>query len=339
MGRISKAAINRAIDALMQRQSGLIGYRQLRQIGLSPKSIASRAGSGDLVLRAEPRRGGPAGYRRPNAANAPQRRSRISSNAVFSRDSSRLDLDGLRWRALLAAPPSARLAEVSSCALLDLCGPTGTTVHIVHAETAWRPPRGVIAHQTASLPARDRDARRGMPCTAASRSIFDAARRVDADFIDDLLDRAVERRVYNELGLKRLIDEFDTTSAAAKLDAAIGRLDDKSGEFRSRFERKVTRLVQTSTLIPEPVVNVLVHGYRPDLRFIGTRAIVECDGRDYHRSLAQILADERREEILYQLGFVILRLRWRHVQYERDETLRRIEQFVLANLAPPVPRG
>ncbi len=211
-------------------------------------------------------------------------------------------------------------------------------MHVIYTGKTWDPPRGVIAHHTKDLPERDCLVVRGWPCTTVGRSIFDAAHRADDEFLDDLLDRAVELQVYDERDLSRLTKELGTFPNAERLSAAIGRLDDKSGEFRSKFERKAARLIGTSNLIGMPVVNVLVDGFRPDMLFPGTRAIIECDGRDYHRSLAQILADEQREEILYHRGFEILRIRWKDIQYEREATLRRIEQFVLANLAPPVPR-
>ena len=122
-----------------------------------------------------------------------------------------------------------------------------------------------------------------------------------------------------------------------QLTNAVAALDATSGTFRSIFERRTMRLVERSTLIPAPVVNVLLEGFLPDLRFVGTRAIIECDGRDYHRSPAQIIADDERQRILEARGFRFLRLRWEDVVYREERTLRRIEQFVLANLTPPVP--
>ncbi len=214
-------------------------------------------------------------------------------------------------------------------------------MHVVHFGGGWTPPYGVTAVRTTRLPEQDQTTVRGIPCTAFARSVIDGAssKKVSDERIDAWLERAIEIRLYDERHLRQVIRDRDMVRGAARLDAALDRIDELTGEFRSFFEQKTTRLVQTSSVIPAPVVNVLVDGFRPDLGFLGTRAIIECDGRDYHRSLAQIVADERREAILRARGFRILRLRWADVQYRPAETLAVIERFVLANRAAPVPQA
>lgn len=208
---------------------------------------------------------------------------------------------------------------------------------VTYPGSGWRAPKGIRAVGTGHLPTSDHAVVAGLPGVTPSRAILDAAAFVDADVLDDLLDRAETLRIYDERALRRMMDERRKWPGNGPLDAAMGRLDGLTGEFLSGFERKVTRLVQGSSQIPPVVVNVLVDGFRPDIRAVGTRAIIECDGRDYHRSMAQRVADEQREKILIARGFCILRLRWHHVQYEPERTLDRIERFVLANSMPPDP--
>ena len=331
-GRKPRAAVNRAIRELMAKQAGTVGYDQLTTAGLRPKSIVTRLDSGELYLRT--------GDWPPKNSQSTKgsRRSALPSRGVFTAHPGPLNLDALRWRAVLAAPGGGHLSDVSACALHNLIRQPSKTMHVLHLGGDWRSPTGIIGRHTTHLPSTDRTKVKGLPTSTISRAVLDAARRVDAELLDDLLDRAVELRVYNELDFRRVMKERPSIPGVEALEDAIARLDEKSGEFRSTFERKTTRLVQTSTRIPAPVVNVLVEGFRPDLHWWKTRAIVECDGADYHRSLDQVLADEQREEILSRLGYVILRLRWSQVRYEQERTLKRIERFVLANRDAPVPR-
>lgn len=321
-GRPTRAAITRRMNELFVSFGGVASYVQLRdQVGLDHEQIQRRANSGELF---------------DTTARGPD--DRINVATVFARDASPLTLAGARWRALMSAPEPAYLGEMSACALFDTTPPTTKQIYVVHPGGSWRPPAGVVCVRTTKWSPRDFTRRRGYPTTTFGRSIVDAAARVDAETLDDVLDTATSIRVYNESDLRRAIRERPSFGGSRAAEAARLRLDDKSGEFRSKFERLTMRLVQQSKVLPPAVVNVLVEGYRPDFRFVGTRAILECDGNDYHRSDAQRIADEERAERLWQMGFVIKPLRWNHVKYEGERTLRRIEEFTLANLAPPQPR-
>lgn len=328
-GRPRRRAIEARIDARLATQADLVGYQQLREIGLDAPAIHRRVDSHALYLRTDrPKRKG---------ASPSNQRTMLPANGVFSKHPGPLTIHQLRWRAVLAAPSGGRLGAISCCVAYDLVPQQGTRIWITYPGSGWRAPSGIRPVGTGHLPETDLALVQDVPGVTPSRAILDAAAFSTPDLLDELLDRAETLGLYDEATLQRLMRERSQWPGNRPLSEAIGRLDELTGEFRSKFERKVTRLVQGSRRIPAPVVNVLAEGYRPDLGWLGTRAIVECDGRDYHRSMAQRLADERREEILVARGFCFLRLRWHHVQYEPERTLDRIERFVLANSMPPDP--
>lgn len=337
-GRPTKAAINAAIRTHMDVQETLVGYRQLRALGLDPEAIDRKIDANELFLRTRWR---PVETETTDehGNTTRRRRPRTQAGGAYSASEAPLSLDGLYWSAILAAPPGCWITGAAGCALLDLERFRGGPIQVVHLGGGWNPPAGVTSIRTKHLPDGDRTSVRGIPCAAPARAVFDGAsdKRVSDDRIDGWLGRAIELRIYDEVAMRRTISDRRKLRGATRLDAALGRLDELSEEFRSLFEQKVTRLVQSSRLIPAPVVNILLDGFRPDLHFLRTRVIIECDGRDYHRSMAQIVADEKREKILRQRGFVFLRLRWADVQYRPEATLARIEQFVLANLQPAEP--
>ena len=258
---------------------------------------------------------------------------------VYSSHGGRATLTERYWEGILSGPAGSLLGHVSSCGLMGLEQTRFEPIHVLREGNAWKAPKGVVPHQTIWLPSTDVTEHKGIPCSTVARGLFDAARDVDTNRLDDMLDTAVRLKIYDASDMTRVLEDRPRVEGARQMAEAVARLDATSGTFRSNFERRTMRLVQGSRIIPPPVVNVLLRGFRPDLWWQGTRAIVECDGRDYHRSPAQIAQDTIREEFLRAKGFVFLRLRWDQVVYEPERALARIERFVLANQAPPVPAG
>lgn len=337
-GRPTKAWIESEIQRLMTQQAGLVAYRQLRALGLSARSITERAARGELVQRTEhpPRPG--KGKRSSRDRGRPA--TKHITTGVFSAHGAALSLESQQWKAMLSGPAGSRLAGLSSCVLLDLEQQRGTLMYVVHPGCDWDPPKGIDARRTTHLPDADLAETNGLLHFTASRSVMDAARVVDDERLDDLIDRTVELRTYDEADMRRVIASRRMLPEASRLEAALNRLDSRSGEYRSRLERKTMRLIETSSRIPKGfVVNVVADGYghRPDLHLPGTRIIIECDGKKGHTTSAERIADDEREEILRALGYRFLRLTWHQVVYEPERTLERIEAFVLANCVPPVP--
>ncbi len=320
----------------MERQAGRVSFRQLKALGFDDKAIARRRANRSLVLDTEPipkalhRARQQADEGEVVAPPPPTRR-------VYRGPGATETPDGRRWRAVLSAPRIGVLDHVSSLELQGIDTFPDAPMHVLVEGGGWDAPRGVTGHRSRSLPPEDLVAVRGLSCTILPRALFAAAPDLKPDRLHDLLDTAVRLGRYDGDTMVRILEARSTVDGYRQLTDAVAALDATSGTFRSIFERRTTRLIERSQLIPTPVVNVLLDGFRPDLRFIGTRAIIECDGRDYHRSPAQIIADDERQRILEARGFRFLRLRWDDVVYDEERTLRRIEQFVLENLSPPVP--
>lgn len=322
------------IEQFMSSQAGRVGHRQLRDAGVSAKAIRSRRRSGRLIDVTD----GPRPGSKPEVKRETNQRR---TTRVYAATAAPTTVDATWWTSWLASPPPSAISRLTACSVLG-ARRHGGPIHVVHLGGTWQAPRGVRAHRTSSLPEEDLISVDGLPCTRLGRSLVDAAGDTGRDSLseatlDEIVDTSIKLQIYDEKDMRRAIAAGPSEPGAIRLDAALNRLDVRTGEFRSEFERRLTRLVQTSKLIPAPVVNVLVHGYRPDLWWLRTRAIVECDGRDYHRSMAEIIRDGEREAILRQRGFVLLAIRWHQLKYEEAATLERIERFVLANLEAPQP--
>lgn len=257
---------------------------------------------------------------------------------VFTTWRSPLDTEARRWAGLLSGGREGRLTAATILAMAGIREQEPSQVHVVVPGEAARKCPGVRRYRSTKLPDADRRLWNGMPGTTVARALVDAAADSTIEELEEDLDRATMLGLFDEAAVTRARRARPRLEGMPKLKTALATLDEHSGNFRSLFERKVTRLVQQSTVIGAVEVNVLVTNYRPDIHPVGSSAIIECDGRDYHRSLAQIAADEVREERLRELGYFILRLRWAQLRYEPQRTLELIEAFVLAHPGPPVPR-
>lgn len=305
-----RSEVNHAIAELLAKNDNVILPQELRELGVSRRATDRRVASGVLYR---------AGF------------------DAYSASPSRLTSRGQR-RAALRGIPGRALSSVTAAAQMDLDRiRRGDGIHVIQLGAGRWPQPDVTIHRTKVLPPEDVAEIDGMPCTSASRTLLDCAATVELERLHDLVDRAVELRLYDGLGLERVMQQRPNARGIGRLRVALAQLDETAGRHRSAFERRTTALIRESTLIPTPVVNAPLVRFRPDVGWVGTRALVECDGRDYHRSPAQILADEAREVALLAAGFVILRLRWHQVVYEPRQTLRRLEAFYLANQAPPIP--
>lgn len=307
-----RAALNHAVNLILAKHGDVITRRELSKLGLGRRAIARWC---------------------------EMRRLYRVSPGVYAAKPLPLSRRGARWAALESVGPQGALAFLTAADLarIDEPEPDETEVHVVRLGAAPRARPGVIRHRTLVLPPRDLTVIDGLRCTSVSRTLLDCASIVTAVRLDAMLDQAVARKRYDPAVVLKVLKDRPGAPGTHQLVAAIGRLDETSGQFRSEFERRTVALVRESRQISVPVVNQLADGFRPDLGWLDTRAIVECDGRDYHRSPAQILSDAQRERILIERGFVLLRLRWNQVVYEPERTLLRIERFVLGNQAPPVP--
>ena len=78
----------------------------------------------------------------------------------------------------------------------------------------------------------------------------------------------------------------------------------------------------------EPRVQVQIRGVgRVDL-LIGTRLVIELDGREFHSSADQFEEDRRRDAVLIALGYHVLRFSYRQIMYKWFEVLAAIDASI-----------
>lgn len=303
-----------AVQETLAAQATVISRDQLTALRVSPRSILGRLDRRQLY---------DAGLAR----------------GIFKGHAGPLTPEGRRWAGLLWAPENSWLGGASATATLGLERSRDSTVHLVtHNDSPRRKKApGVRLERTELLPGDDLCVVGDLPCTAVARSLLDLAPDADPHRLGRLIAQAETLRIYDHLSMHRVIDERPRARGSKDYRAALAKIDEGSDRARSLFEAKTVALMATSPILPPMTQNAVIEGVEADIWQVGTRAVIECDGRQFHRTLAQILRDAERDVILMAAGYQILRLLWDQVVYHPDATLARVVAFCQANQEPPNP--
>ena len=119
------------------------------------------------------------------------------------------------------------------------------------------------------------------------------------------------------------------------LVAALGRITANAGRYRSDFELRMDHALHACGISTDHVINADVQGWEVDVSWLGARAILELDSKEFHRTPAQLAQDIAKRRALEACGFVFLRVHRSQFDYEFDRTMGRIDAFVRANRQPP----
>jgi very-short-patch-repair endonuclease len=224
--------------------------------------------------------------------------------------------------AVLACGPRAVLSHRSAAALWEF-------------ETRWRRPidvsapqdrrhRGVRAHRSRTLTARDVTRHHGIPVTTPARTLLDLA-----DVIDDrALARALnEARVQRRVGIEDVVDLLARSPGrrgAPRLHALIARPD---APTRSVFEDAFLAFTERHHL-PRPEVNQHVAGHEVDMLWRRERLIVELDGQAYHDHARPFERDRDRDADLLAAGLPVVRVTWLRLTRQPHREARRLRKLL-----------
>lgn len=287
------------------RQHGVVTVRQLRACGLGDTAISHRVRAGRL-------------HRLHRGVYA------VGHAAVSWR--------GRYLAAVLAVGPHAVLSHRSAAVVWGLVEVRPRLTDVTVARAA-RSRRGIRVHDVRRLDARDWTRAHGIPVTTVARTLLDLA---------DVLGPGALRRVVREAYAQRRVDERQLHAmlirargrhGAPRLEALVAP---GPVATRSELEDRLLDLVLASGL-PRPLVNAGLEGLprRVEVDFLFAEAglVVEADGARYHENRVARDADVARQAMLEAAGYRVLRVNWKQVTRQQDETVRRLRRALMP--APP----
>jgi very-short-patch-repair endonuclease len=198
----------------------------------------------------------------------------------------------------------------------------GVDVTIADAARRGRRP-GIRAHRGRLAP---EEVTRvdGLPVTTPLRTLLDLARVATARELEQTLAAAERAGLLDRNRLAARLERHGRQPGTLRLRRLLG--GDTSLVFtRSEAEERLLGLVRAGGL-PDPEVNVSVHGWELDFYWRRSRLAVEVDGYAWHGSARAFLRDRQRDAALAAAGIQVVRLGWHQIVHERDRTLVQLAQ-------------
>jgi Transcriptional regulator, AbiEi antitoxin len=196
----------------------------------------------------------------------------------------------------------------------------------------------IAAHSARTLRAVDRDAREGIPVTAAPRTLLDFA-AADPRFLTRALDGAERLGLLDIAAIDALLARNDRCRGSSRLRRALD-IHRLPGFTRSGLERRFLGLVHDAGL-PRPSMNFFMAGYELDAYWQAERFAVELDTYDYHGGHTAFEEDRLRQENLKLAGIEMTRITGARIEREPTAVAKRLRGLLAQrrrDLHNPVPR-
>jgi very-short-patch-repair endonuclease len=292
-----------AVADIAARQHGIVSLPQLRDLGMTGSGVRKRVARRQL--------------------------HRVHAG-VFAVGHTALRSEGHWMAAVIACGPRAVLSHRSAAALWDLRPDPAATVELIATGSKGRGKPEITAHRC-QLSEDETTEVRGIPCTTITRTLIDVA---------PLLTAGSLRRALNQAEISVGID-FAGLEEAARSGRRGARalrtlVEDRASEpqlTRSELEERFLALCRRAGL-PRPAVNttVPVDGaiLEVDFSWPSQHLVVEADGYRFHGTASAFERDRRRDQLLAQAGWQVIRCTWRQVTRGPEDLAATIRSLLTA---------
>lgn len=183
---------------------------------------------------------------------------------------------------------------------------------------------GIRVHRTTSLEADEVGEVEGIPVTAPGRTVVDLAAVVSARDLERAVARAGRLGLVTPEQLLTLVERHrgrPGVPTLANLVRQIGGPAFTRSALEDRFVDEVRRFG-----LPSPRFNQRVCGHELDCYWADARMAVELDGAAYHAAWGSHESDRRRDRDLSAAGIQVVRVTWRQLVHDTDQTMVRVAE-------------
>jgi very-short-patch-repair endonuclease len=276
--------VERRIVELAARQYGVVTAQQLGQAGLGRHGVAHRVSTGWL--------------------------KRLHRGVYFV--GSVEPALARPMAAVLAAGDGALLSHNPAAVLWGQRPPPAGELHVTVAGRNARGADGVQIHRVRCLHPSDVTRHHGIPVTSPARTLLDLAATVSPRDLQRAVEEAEILNLVTDHSLDGQFRRYPNHRGRAALEQ-VTRTEPRL--TRSEAERRLLELIRDARL-PEPETNATVLGYEVDFLWREQRLIVEVDGFAFHSTRAAFERDRRRDALLQDAGFRVLRVTWGQIADE-----------------------
>ena len=247
---------------------------------------------------------------------------------VYTFGHSELRLQGRLLGAVFACGPGAVLSHRSAADRWGILATARRAIDVtVGTRNGRRRQAGIDLHCVRHLDQSDVTTLDGIPITTVARTLIDLCAMVPPRMVERALEQSYVLRLIAPNAIEEALERARgrKTAALRRLLAAEQRAPTLT---RSELEEAFLALCRRGGL-PDPEVNVQLHGYEVDFLWRRQRRVVEVDGYAFHSVRRAFERDRRKDVDLELAGFPVTRFTHDQVIYEPDDTLRRTQVLVL----------
>jgi very-short-patch-repair endonuclease len=179
----------------------------------------------------------------------------------------------------------------------------------------WRRTRhdGVVVHESLVISDDDRAEREGIPCTSATRTLFDLARTMSPVMLDANIDTALRRKFVTLHDLRKTSARLATKGrpGGRRFRTAVEARSVASATPESVPERLLADMLVRQGL-PAPIRQFVVRdakgGFvaRVDLAYPKWLVVIEYDSVEHHTGTAAHIRDSKRRDAIGDLDYTVL---------------------------------
>lgn len=246
---------------------------------------------------------------------------------VYAFGHSELRLEGRLLGAVFACGPRAVLSHRSTADRWGILATARSGIDVTVVTRSGRLPRpGIDLHCVRRLDARDVTRLDGIPVTTVARTLVDLCSVVPPRSVEKALEQSYVLQLITPHSIEHALERTPgrRTAPLRRLLAVERRAQTLT---RSELEEAFLALCRRGGL-PDPEVNVQLHGYEVDFLWRKQRRVVEVDGYAFHSMRGAFERDRRKDVDLELAGFPVTRFTHDQVIYDPDETLRRTARLV-----------
>jgi predicted transcriptional regulator of viral defense system len=281
------------IARLAERQHGVVGLDQLRELGISASGVRSRVAAGRL--------------------------HRVHSG-VYAVGHSLLSRRAHWTAAVLACGPGAVLSHRDAADLIGLRPCSRRRIDVTVRGRARRRRAGIDVHTSRHLDPADVTTVDGIPCTTVARTLVDLAEVLSRREVERAVERAEILRQFDLSALNAIRGRTPTRRGASMI-ASILREYTAEAPTKNELEKRFLSLCD-DVGVPRPQVNVWVElpggGVEVDFLWEREGLIVETDGWETHGTKVAFERDRERDIRLRLAEWNPVRITWRRIENARD---------------------
>ncbi|MDH3307362.1 MAG: type IV toxin-antitoxin system AbiEi family antitoxin domain-containing protein [Acidimicrobiia bacterium] len=286
--RDSISTVHALLLDLLERQHGVVGYRQALDEGIG------RGGFQHAIRRGYLRRVHPGIYRLAGTTATPEQSL---------------------MAACLAGGPRSAASHWSAAALWGLARAQHRSTTVVSPRWKRLKHLGIDAHESLAIDDEDLTLVSNVPVLTVERTILILGAVTGEAAVEAVLDDAIRRELTTYRSVEVCLARI---AASGRNGVGVTRRvlqwkQQSPGESESLLETKAVRVIAGAAL-PSPTrqyeVDVGSRRLRLDLAYPAERIAIELDGRTWHRSARAFQDDRERQNLLVIDGWEILRFTW-----------------------------